>query len=204
MRVVIVIVIAVGGCLGVLSMARAANSPAPTLKEFAANYEQKCHEDHVAKIARLELKDPKALTEAARLRNRSLEKAKCQCMAGKMRDVVDTTVAQAILTQDSVAAGPFYLRAYQECMVVSARETMLPLCLAEAKAGKNAAKEVATCRCIADGAANIDDVTFIEESIATFKSYEQRTKDPLAPLYKGRLAAIEAQCQAQAGPAKNP
>lgn len=180
-----------------LSLAGAEEAPAPTLKEFAANYEQKCHEDHAAKLARLALKDPTPPSEPDKIRNRSLEKAKCQCMAGKIRDVIDTSVAHAILTKDSVGAGPFYLRAYQECMVVSARETMLPLCLAEAKTKKNSSQEAGTCHCIADEAAKIDDKTFIDESIATFQSYEKRAKDPNAPLYKGKLAAIETECQAK-------
>jgi hypothetical protein len=184
--------------LAVLSLAGAADAPAPTLKEFAANYEQKCHEEHAARLARQALKDPAPLGEPDKIRNRSLEKAKCQCMAEKIRDVIDASVAHAILSKDSVSSGPFYLRAYQECMVVSARETMLPLCLAEAKGKKSAAQEAATCHCIADRAAKIDDRTFIEESIATFKSYEQRSKDPNAPLFKGKLSAIEAGCQGKA------
>jgi len=181
-----------------LSLAGAEDAPAPTLKGFAANYEQKCHEDHAAKLARLALKDPTPPGEPDKIRNRSLEKAKCQCMAEKIRGVIDTSVAHAILTKDSVGSGPFYLRAYQECMVVSARETMLPLCLAEAKTRKNSAKETATCRCIADAAEKIDDRTFIDESIATFQSYEKRAKDPKAPLFKGKLATIEAECRAKA------
>jgi len=181
-----------------LALASAEDAPAPTLKDFAANYEQKCHEDHAAKLARLALKDPTPPGEPDKIRNRSLEKAKCQCMAEKIRGVLDASVAHAILTKDSVGAGPFYLRAYQECMVVSARETMLPLCLAEAKTKKNSTKEAATCRCIADDVAKIDDRTFIDESIATFRSYEQRAKDPNAPLFKGKLATIEAGCQTKA------
>ena len=184
--------------LVLLSLAGAEDAPAPTLKDFAANYEQKCHEDHAAKLARLALKDPAPPGEADKIRNRSLEKAKCQCMAEKIRGVVDASVAHAILTKDSVGSGPFYLRAYQECMVGSARETMLPLCLAEAKTQKSSTKEAATCRCIADAAAKIDDQTFIDESIATFQSYEQRAKDPKAPLFKGKLAVIETECQGKA------
>jgi hypothetical protein len=192
------IILAVVSSLVFLALASAEDAPAPTLKDFAASYEQKCHEDHAAKLARLALKDHAPPSEPDKIRNRSLEKAKCQCMAEKIRGVVDKSVAHAILAKDSVGAGPFYLRAYQECMVVSARETMLPLCLAEAKTKKNSTKDAGTCRCIADAAEKIDDQAFINESIATFRSYEQRAKDPNVPLFKGKLATIEAECQAKA------
>ncbi|MGH8262180.1 MAG: hypothetical protein ACRET4_01770 [Steroidobacteraceae bacterium] len=193
------IILPIVSSLFFLALAAAEDAPAPTLKDFAANYEQKCHEDHAAKLARLALKDPTPPSEPDEIRNRSLEKAKCQCMAEKIRGVIDASVAHAILTKDSAGSGPFYLRAYQECMVVAARETMLPLCLAEAKTTKNSTKAAGTCRCIADAAEKIDDQTFINESIATFRSYEQRAKDPKTPLFKGKLATIEVECQAKAG-----
>ncbi len=185
-------------CLCLLSFARAQDPANANLADFAAKYEAKCHEDYAAK-AKADRKQGQSLSKADQIRGESLEKAKCQCMAGKIRAVTDSDVSRAILARDSSVTGPFYLRSYQECMAAAARETMLPLCLVEAKSKPSSKAEADICHCIADETAKVDEKTYVDESVAAYQSYERNAHDPNAVPYRGKLARIEEHCRARAG-----
>jgi len=188
----------IASCLGLLSFARAEDAANTGLTEFATKYEARCHEDYAAK-AKADRKQGNSLSKADQIRSESLEKAKCQCMAGKIRAVTDADVSRAILAKDSSVTGPFYLRSYQECMAVAARETMLPLCLIEAKSKPSSKAEADICHCIAEETAKVDEKTYVDESVAAYQSYERNAHDPNAVPYRGRLARIEEHCRARAG-----
>jgi hypothetical protein len=191
-------VLSVLSCLCLLSFARAEDAANGNLVEFAARYEAKCHDDYAAK-AKLDRKQGIPQSKADQIRSESLEKAKCQCMAGKIRAVTDESVSRAILAKDSSVTGPFYLRSYQECMAASARETMLPLCLIEAKSKPSSKAEADICHCIAEETAKVDEKTYVDESIAAYQSYERNAHDPNAVPYRGKLAKIEDHCRTRAG-----
>ena len=98
-------VLFVASCLCLLSFARAQDPANANLADFAGKYEAKCHEDYAAK-AKLDRKQGNALSKADQIRAESLEKAKCQCMAGKIRAVTDSDLSRAVLAKDSTSPGP--------------------------------------------------------------------------------------------------
>ena len=179
-------------------LAKAAEQQAPALAGFAAAYEDQCHKDHAERLKRLVAAGRK-LTAMDKLNNDSLEQTKCQCMAGKLRDVSNGELARGILDRDSRAAGPFYERAFEECVVKSSRETVLPLCLLDAKKKPNSAHAAAVCKCMAAGYQQLDDQTLIDESRAVFKNSTQRAKDPNVALFHGKVAEVEDRCNKSTG-----
>ncbi|HZF14990.1 MAG TPA: hypothetical protein VE046_03510 [Steroidobacteraceae bacterium] len=184
--------------LCLLAVARAEEPTNGNVADFAAKYEAKCHDDYAARLKQ-DRKQGNSPTKADQIRAESLEKAKCECMAGKVRSVTDTDLSHAILAKDSTVTGPFYLRAYQECMASAARETMLPLCLIEAKSKPSSKAEAGICHCIADETAKVDEKTYVDETVAAYQRYEAQAKDPNAPRFQGKLAKIETSCRARAG-----
>jgi hypothetical protein len=181
-----------------VGFAQAAEEPAPLLGDFATAYENQCHKDHAQRLKSL-LAAGRKLTPEEKIRNDSLEQTKCQCMAGKIRAVSDAELARGLLGRDSRVASPFYEQAFAECVVTASRETVLPLCLLEAKKKPNSARAAQACKCMAEGYRRLDDQTLIDESRAVVKNSTERAKDPNVPLFHGKVAEIEDRCNKASG-----
>ena len=181
-----------------VGLAQAAEEPAPPLGDFATTYEAQCHKDHAQRLKSM-LADGRKLTPEDKLRNDALEQAKCQCMAGKIRAVTDPELARGLLGRDSRVAGPFYERAFAECVITSTRTTVLPLCLLEAKKKPDPSQAKKVCKCMSEGYSQLDDQTLIDESRAVVKNATDRAKDPNVPLFHGKVAEIEDRCNKASG-----